>query len=196
MNPFPTNPNFIAVHIGHSFTHSLLAHMSPPHNWVGGLLAGHIVRGALQRAGVLVSAECNFYGPLTDCVLFAEVSDAAAATETIKAELDAIPLHDIYQIGMRQGGQWRAVHPNPAARVDWLFDTDRIAAAHEDFKAAGREWCAQVDAICRSWRQKLATLPAAEMADLSTQIAQLEASTQMVRSHVAPQLPDEEGNAS
>ena len=198
MGLFATETNFIAVHIGNpsSVADPLLARVSPPSNWIGALLAGKLLNSALQRAGVLVSLDAGCFGELTDCSLVAEVTDVAAAVAAIRAELDDTPLESFYHIGVREDGHWQSVHPTPGKRLDWLLDTDRQAAALENLKAAGRDWCAQLEALCSHWHQILATAPEADKARLSPLLARLAAATLQTRESVAPQIPGEEGNAS
>jgi hypothetical protein len=80
--------------------------------------------------------------------------------------------------------------------VDWLFDSDRQAAAFEDFKKFGRDFLAQGEALCRQLRAQVANASGPEKQLLDAAVTQLERKLHQNSDAIAPELPDEEGNPS
>ena len=189
MNTFNSNPQTLAIHFGtpKRFLESVMPEFFPPHNWIGALLARHIVKGALLRANLLPTGEVGCTGDLCDCVMIAEVTDASAAIEVIKEELAASPFHFLYQIGVREGDGWRSVQPSPGARVNWLFDTERHDLAHVRLNQSFGDFCAKLETFCIQARARLAVAGDDERKSLEESIPVIEGIARQLRESIAPE---------
>lgn len=195
MNSFDSREQIIGIHIGLSkpVPASLLPRMLGPKNWIGGLLAHYIIQSALLRANLLPGGKMGCIGELWDCVLIANVSDADAAVEIVKAELKQVAVLSVYQIAILEESGWRCVHPpSPGARVNYLFSTERHDAAFEEFKTDGREYARKLETLCHEWRELRATASESERRKLDAAIIEVEGILPPLRASFAAEQGGEE----
>lgn len=130
-----TGSGVVAVHVGHKHG-PLPAPIWPKGDFLGGLLAAHLVRTILEDAGLLApGAGCGSQGPLDDCVMLAEVTSVAEAVDLLRTKLTASPLNGYFTIAVTKEDGWVEVHPQTGAPATWLMDTDRHEAATRDLFA-------------------------------------------------------------
>lgn len=106
----------------------------PERNWIGSLLLARTIKHSLALGGI----ECDVgsHGALNDCLVTIGLAGhhVAEAVEIIKYEIrNHAPM--IFQIGISRDGHWSCIHPDPNLSLNYLFDDDRMLAAHEAVRA-------------------------------------------------------------
>lgn len=145
----------MAVHIGLGMQPPPACQLSTPaNNWAGSLLLRRMLQLAL---GELLAADPGSEGELNDCLIVFIVAphNQERAAEIIRHELTkSIPL--VFQIGIRRDGQWSCLYPDAGLHLEWLFDSDRMDAAHQDMEATST----------RLWREAMRSMvPACAVAE-------------------------------
>lgn len=123
---------YIAVHVGRSDMQVPLIRA----NWMGSLLLGQLLHNALVQAYVSEQESPTWTGPLDDFIMKIEVSDADAAVQIVRTELEKAVLLNVSQIAVWDSDceQWSCVYPRPDVRMNWLLDSDRLELAFSQYQ--------------------------------------------------------------
>lgn len=126
-----TGKGFVAFHTGFPGM-ELLADFAGLDQPGPGWMLARIITLALSRAGLSDEA-ATFTGTLRDGICLVATRDPLQAVEIIKAELSAVCLLPVCQIGVYTAQRWLCVHPGPQTRLNWLLDSDRLALVTSAF---------------------------------------------------------------
>jgi hypothetical protein len=109
--------------------------MFPASNVVGVRLLRRLLWLSLLRADVMTEVEPILAGHLNDCVMAFLVTDATAAVEIVKGELELLRLSDYCQVGVSDDMvNWRCVQPHSDTPMLWLMSMERQELWEERFK--------------------------------------------------------------
>ena len=125
----------LGVHIGTGGEASVACqNFIPKNNWIGSLLLARTIKHALKNGGI--HGDVGSHGALNDCLVTIGLAGhhVAEAVEIIKYEIrNHAPM--VFQIGVSRDGRWHCLHPGPELSLNFLFDHDRMLAAHESVRA-------------------------------------------------------------
>jgi hypothetical protein len=125
--------HLVAVHVGVGGL-SAAGVGYPAGNEIGSLLLFRVLEAALARDGIERYGPGGRLGPLNDCIIVITVHDPEQAIQTIKTELERVPLRPVCQIGISDDAGWRCVYPSSEVKMDWLLDPERQELYSSQFR--------------------------------------------------------------
>ena len=129
-----TRPAIIGLHIGEPFYNVCYARLFPLDNPFGTMLLSRVLTLALSQDLLLEDGEIIVFGTLADGVGIASTRDARLAIEAIKAELAALQLLPMCQIGIKTPDGWQCVFPGHQVALAPLMDLKRVRTAYDNYQ--------------------------------------------------------------